>query len=485
MKQLNKRFMKGRENVMDKSIEEREKTMNKFLEEIDKKQKATEASMTLANSPHAKRRLLDQKKSEAQGICLDLIFNKIYKDALPMDDEYKIAHGGELDNEFRDFIQMKAPDGLECYVKESIKRGSVPAKMLMEEVEKLVKEHYKEASLNIEETNVDDMDFDPNEEETRARLEDITDKMSTEEISDIIKDNVKKAAIADITNAKAHQDEMKSLVDDLKQDPSLTTEAAIDRKLGVMGLKTPEFYQPSLFEGIMINKTNLIKESGEDLSTEEIGKKAYFESVKELTKLSVLNALNMENINRNQKGIANEYAKMRVPSSKVSFYKEGYDMLREQRYELMEEGANLDSRAVFKNYQKIYKTELRAAKAAMKKEKYDKAIGHLKNAKNQLVSAQKKIDSLESTVGSHIFAWLWTSWAPFWGRTLLSFILVPFSGIISVATLIERIAVLVKTDSERPLGQDDFNPYKNALRVKLMEYEKIIDNTIAKVKALK
>lgn len=64
-------------------------------------------------------------------------------------------------------------------------------------------------------------------------------------------------------------------------------------------------------------------------------------------------------------------------------------------------------------------------------------------------------------------------------------ILVPFSGIIGVATLIERIAVLVKTDSERPLGQDDFNPYKNALRVKLMEYEKIIDNTIAKVKALK
>ena len=68
MKQLNKRFMKGRENVMDKSIEEREKTMNKFLEEIDKKQKAEEASMALANSPHAKRRILDQKKSEAQGI---------------------------------------------------------------------------------------------------------------------------------------------------------------------------------------------------------------------------------------------------------------------------------------------------------------------------------------------------------------------------------------------------------------------------------
>lgn len=462
---------------MDKSIEEREKTMNKFLEEIDKQQKASEASMALANSPHAKRRILDQKKTEAKGICLDLIFNKIYKDALPMDDEYKIAHGGELDNEFRDFIQLKAPDGLECYVKESIKRGSIPAKMLMEEVDKLVKEHYRDASYNIEDTDVEDLDFDPNEDETHAKLEDITDKMSTEEISDIIKDNVKKAAIADITNAKAHQDEMKSIVDDLKQDPSLTTEASVDHKLSLMGLNKPAFYQPSLFEGIMINKTNLIKEACDDLSAEDIGKKAYFESVKEMTKLSVLNALNMENINRNQNKIANDYAKMRVPSSKVSFYQESCD--------IYEEGANLDTRNVFKEYQKVYKSESKAAKTAIKEKKYDKAIEHLTNAKNQLTAASKKIDSFDSTAGSQLFAWLATGWLPLCGRGLVGVLLAPLAPIIGIDTLVKRVNVLIKSSEKKPLKSSDFNIYKNSIKVKLTEYEKVIDALISKVKTMK
>ena len=95
-------------------INQRASSMIDFMDEIDKANKARHASENLKNSDHAKRKILDNKKSEAKGICFDIIFNKIYKDALPMNDEYKIAHGTELDNEFRDFINVKAPDGLEC-----------------------------------------------------------------------------------------------------------------------------------------------------------------------------------------------------------------------------------------------------------------------------------------------------------------------------------------------------------------------------------
>ena len=326
--------------MKDSSIETREQKMVNFMDDIQKNMRQQKKTENLMNSDHAKRRFLENEKSKAKGICLDRIFSKVYKDALPIDDSYKIAYGTELDKEFRDFVQIKDPEGLVHYVQESIKRGSRPAKMLMEEVNSLVRDYYMEMGLNISKTSKEDMEFDPDDVEVATKIDDISDKMNTEEISEIIKDNVKKAAIADIKKVKDHQEEMKNLVDDLKNDPTITSEAAIDRRLGVAGLNNPQFYQPGLFEGIMINKTNLIKESGKDLDDDTRNKKAYFESVKELTKLNVLSAFKLEDVNRNSKRIAKDYAMMRVPSSSVSFYGESE--------EAFEEGANMDMYRIFK-----------------------------------------------------------------------------------------------------------------------------------------
>lgn len=463
--------------MKDSSIETREQKMVNFMNDIQENMRQQKKTENLMNSDHAKRRFLENEKSKAKGICLDRIFSKVYKDALPIDDSYKIAYGTDLDKEFRDFVQIRDPEGLVHYVQESIKHGSRPAKMLMEEVNSLVKNYYMEMGLNISKTSTEDMEFDPDDVEVATKIDDISDKMNTEEISEIIKDNVKKAAIADIKKVKDHQEEMKNLVDDLKNDPSITSEAAIDRRLGVAGLNNPQFYQPGLFEGIMINKTNLIKESGKDLDDVARNKKAYFESVKELTKLNVLSAFKLEDVNTNSKRIAKDYAMMRVPSSSVSFYGESE--------EAFEEGANMDMYRIFKEGKMNVIAHMKNANKLIKTKEYDKAIAELNLAKKELNTLNTKIDEIDAgSKASWIFG-LFTGFIPLFGRSLLSLVH-PLVGLgLGVDSTVKWAKALIKDSGNRKLNFGDFNQFKAGIKVRLTEFEKRINNTIVLISSKK
>ena len=471
---------------MKDNINQRESSMINFMDEIDKASKARQASERFQNSDEVKRKILENKKSEAKGICFDIIFNKIYKDALPMNDEYKIAHGTELDDEFRDFINVKAPNGLECYLHESMKNGNNVAKMLIESVNKIVRDYYFEASMNLDNTDVSKLDFDPNTDENHKKIEAITDKMDTEEISDIIKQNVKQAAISDIQNTKTHQEEMKNLVDELKNDPQITSEAAIDRRLGIAGVTTPKFYQPSLFEGIMINKLNLIKEATEEVSPEDANKKAFFDATKEMTKLSVLNAMKLEDVFHNQNKIANDYAKMRVKSSKINFQEGVDDMLKEQRDSLFndngdyfDEGANLEVREFYKEAQKKFKLFVNTSKKEARKGNYDVAVNTLKKARGILDDCYDKIQEIDAGgVGSQLFAWLLTGWFPVMGRCILSSLIPLGRIVVGMDLLIKRFKVICNDSAGKGVDSDDFNVYKNSIKVKLNEYRKAVDRLI-------
>lgn len=452
---------------MDNSnINQREDSMINFMDEVDKHNKSQQAANNYANSVDVKRRILNKKKDDAKGICLDLIFSKIYKDALPMDDEYKVAHGNDLDAEFHDFISDKAPDGLEYYVKESIKKGNKAAKSIMEEVDKLVKENFFEASMALEDSNSEDVEFDPDSEENQEKIKDITDSIGGEDISEIIKKNVKQTAIDDIEKTKKHDEELKGIVDDLKNDPKITTEASLDRALRLRGVGVPKFYQPSLFEGIMINKTNLIKNSGEKLSNDIINKKAFTESVKELTKINVLHALNFEPISTiESKKLAKKYAQMKVPSSKVSLYSESYD-------DLYIEGANLEIRKVFKENNKAINDNLKEIQKLIKKDKdYKTAKVKIDETSKLLKKVKEDVLKIDSTVGSTILAWLFTGDIMFIGRELI-YLLSPLAGlVIQVDTVIKRIKVLIEDeDISSKTATDKLNLYKNGILVRLNEY---------------
>ena len=97
-----------------------------------------------------------------------------------------------------------------------------------------------------------------------------------------------------------------------------------------------------------------------------------------------------------------------------------------------------------------------------------------------------------STIGSVVFGFLVGDF-PFFVRNLVTGLLSPLAfGIPTVANnitkLIERINVVIKDWKEKDVKQvemEDVNLYKNALKSRLNEYDKLIDKTIESVKAAK
>ena len=136
----------------------------------------------------------------------------------------------------------------------------------------------------------------------------ITDDMGYDQVSDIIKEHVKETVQDEIRKTKAEDEHVKELEDSLANDETLTTESAIDKKLQAIGESGSVPYVPSLFTGIMINKTDAFTESG--LDEEHIQKKAFFESVKEYTLWDMMHTLGLEDYSKGDIDfIATKYAR--------------------------------------------------------------------------------------------------------------------------------------------------------------------------------
>ena len=105
-----------------------------FMGHVKAVQDQRKADEDFRNSDKYKLRVLDNEQKNANGVCLDLVFSKLYKDAIPLNDDYKIAFGDNLDANVHHFIHDKCPNGMEYYIREAIKKGSKPAKDIYESV---------------------------------------------------------------------------------------------------------------------------------------------------------------------------------------------------------------------------------------------------------------------------------------------------------------------------------------------------------------
>lgn len=296
----------------------------------------------------------------------------------------------------------------------------------------------------------------------------------------------------EIKRVKDEQQKIKDIEDSMKNDENITTESAYEKALVLKGVKSPssKLYQPTLFEGIMINKMNLVKESGADLDPAIQHKLAFMESVKEYTKLSVLNSLMLESYNGvSAKKLANNYATMKETGE--------INMLRNDRVVMLNdfvatEGANLDARKKFKETKKTYKEQMAKAKGYIKAKEYDKAIKVLEQSKKTVHKSYDEMIEDGSTIGSVLFSFITGSF-PFFLRDLIACVLSPLAfGIPSIVNnikkLIERVNVVIKDWDKKDVKQvemEDVNLYKNALKVRLNEYDKLLDKTIESVRAAK
>ena len=277
-----------------------------FMGHVKAVQDQRKADEDFRNSDKYKLRVLDNEQKNANGVCLDLVFSKLYKDAIPLNDDYKVAYGDDLDADIHDFIHDRCPNGMEYYIREAIKKGSKPAKDIYESVCDITGNFFMEKSLKIEECDPDDLVFRSGED-TQQKIDAMNKDLALDDVTSIIQ----------------------NLENEMTNDMKIKTESAIDDYLELKGVTEKKTFNPTLFQGIMIGKVNeltAMQESGKlqnqplyntlvdygmvnETSESSIEEMAFVESVKELTKINLLSALCLEKYSKQDiEDMANEYA---------------------------------------------------------------------------------------------------------------------------------------------------------------------------------
>ena len=307
----------------------REQKVINFMDKVREAKEQEARDNAFQNSTDYKLRCLDREQDKAKDVCLDMIFSSIYKNALPLNNDYKVAHSDDLDAEMKDFINARSPKGMVYYVKEGIRKGSAAAKKIMDATDKITQDDYNNKAMNVENLSADDMMFRANDE-TVKKIDAVSNDMDLPDLSQAIKDNVKMAAMSEIKRAKEEKENIRNLEKQLSQDMSVTTNTAIESALELHGITEKKNFNPTLFQGIMIgnvNKYQALKESGllkpqcvygtldefgftESVeATDSVEVIAFIESVKEFTKLSIVKALKLERFDpRTITEMANDYA---------------------------------------------------------------------------------------------------------------------------------------------------------------------------------
>lgn len=315
---------------MDGTLNDRENKVMDFINSVNAEKKRQDDMDRLSNSYDAKLRYMNSEQDRGKDICLDMIFSKLYKDALPLNDDYKIANAEDLDADMKDFMACQAPKGLLYYIKEQQKKNPI-AKDLMEAVDSVIKDKYKDIAFDLNNTSRDDITFKM-DDDTQKKMEDISKNLELDDISDIIKNNVKNMALGEIKRAKDQKEETKRLEEEMINDPNITTESDVERFLALNGKKDKKVYEPTLFEAMMIGNVSklndeismgtyeapylygtmdIYRESTEetDVVSSSMYDVAFVESVKDLTKESIMNALKFKKFDKyTTTDLARQYA---------------------------------------------------------------------------------------------------------------------------------------------------------------------------------
>ena len=297
-----------------------------FIDQIEAEKQNKIQDAELTNSMDYKYKCLKKAKDECRKTCLSKIFEKFYLNAIPLNDDYKTACCDEIKSDIPGFVKNRGHEDLVYYVGEALRNGSEPAKKLMNAVEAVVNDSFKDKEINIKDYSASDLVFKMDDDLVK-KIDVVSQDLELDDLSQIIADNVKATATAEIKRAKREKDEAKAIEAELANDLTVTSEAAIDFALEMRGMKDKKVFQPSLFEGVMIGKlekTSMLTESGitstylynalsdyginndSFASSEEI---AFVESVREYTLLNISKALKLENFNISKiKELAQDYA---------------------------------------------------------------------------------------------------------------------------------------------------------------------------------
>ena len=293
-----------------------------FMEKVQTERLIKEEEDAFMNTTDYKLKTLDRCAADAKDKCVNKLFSRIYSDSLPLSDEYKKTNVEDIDRVCADFINSRCPRGLEFYVKEGLKKKNPFAMKVIEAVDELVSNEYNQKALDIDNYNVNDLVFTSNDD-VQKKLDVIGTDLSSDEISQAVKDNVQTTVKSEIMRAQKAKEDLKNIESELANDINVTTKESVEDALELRGYsRKPKDYDPSLFEAVFLSKIKKVTpmmESGEYVPKTDLRKElaifgkeyneeaeytpsvedvAFIEAVEEYTALSMMKALKLESFNK-------------------------------------------------------------------------------------------------------------------------------------------------------------------------------------------
>lgn len=295
-----------------------------FLDEIENKEKNNAIDNEFKNSDEYKLKMIDRNRECAKDDCLTNILSDTYQKAIPLNDEYKIAYKDDIDKCFRDFLNERCPKGVEYYIKEGIKKKSKFAEKVLESVNKMINTKYNNLALHVEEVTDEDLVFNNNKDDQK-KVDVIGKELNTDEVADIVKDNVKNTAVSEIQRAKEEKEKLQSVENELANDVKMNTPQKVEEAMELRGLGMRD-YKPTLFTAMTIGKLNEIQKNPDCCNTntynalkdypmsrdsicptpEEL---AFIGAIREYTKYALVKALKLESFDKYKiEDLAQRYA---------------------------------------------------------------------------------------------------------------------------------------------------------------------------------
>jgi len=250
-----------------------------FIDELNKEKRYDDQVAQFQTTPESKLRRLSNTKEECLNTCLTNVLGKVCQRSLPEVNGI-VPDVTDIDSVVRDYISRRTGGkNAEFYVKEAIKKkpNNTALKSLLESCEQIVKELYLDKSINPNTISSNEEFTFKITPEINDRLEAIVRNNNFDDLAEVIKDNVKDAAIIEVEKAKKEQEERKNLEKELSKDDSITSEAALNDFLKSKGLDKCKIYKPTLFEGVLINKFNTMAMNESAQIPEEIDMSMYTE----------------------------------------------------------------------------------------------------------------------------------------------------------------------------------------------------------------
>lgn len=260
-----------------------------YLNRLDSAKKENDIKVNLQKDPELQSRAIDKACKKCKIVSLDKMLGKIYNDAIPV--EGPIV---DVDKDICDYIDTKTQGkDTEFYIKEALRRNHSPfLNRMCEAADDMAKKHKARKEEMIKDDpniTLDELENYRYDKQENDNLEAITNDMGFDEVSEIIRQNVKNTIQDEYMRSNNEEKQIKALEDELANDEQIidqeTMESGLSKELNKRRIFS-EIHQPSLFEGILKYYT----ESCSSSSNTDI----MYKTICDYTLLSTMKALKLD-----------------------------------------------------------------------------------------------------------------------------------------------------------------------------------------------